>query len=390
MVWLLCLFLTILSTLLSTDNSWKLTDFGVFSNATSKHDVLTQHSRGTSSYRAPELLRENATFNNKVDIWGLGCILHELATSKVAFHQDWAVRQYETSNVILPFSMPSSKFLEHHMAENVRELLHIDSSQRPRAASVCRLYSTYCRIFCLPVAQILLDSESYSSYLEWKQLAEEGLSEFELLARLAEGYEYNGHKHDANSILQGALLGLLTETNNLENLDVDHLHIPINRWGWLADQFAKGERNKEAIILYREAIRHRPRHLFLRRQLANVFIKLGERHNALQTYEAAIKIQPWSFWLWRDLCELHLSELDNINRAIRVCKKGKYDFPDSPSPLMALINLYSAKSDYSGAIQAGITLLGHQSETRKNLLTGLSEITENLLPPPIKGERRHG
>jgi serine/threonine protein kinase len=50
-------------------NSWKLTDFGICSEATSKKGRPTMHSRGTSSYRAPELLVDEATFTNRVDIW---------------------------------------------------------------------------------------------------------------------------------------------------------------------------------------------------------------------------------------------------------------------------------------------------------------------------------
>lgn len=63
-------------------NLWKLTDFGISAEATSKNALATYSAKGTSSYRAPEVLRE-AEFTNKVDIWALGCVLYELATLKI-------------------------------------------------------------------------------------------------------------------------------------------------------------------------------------------------------------------------------------------------------------------------------------------------------------------
>src|SRR5438552_3649709 len=50
---------------------WKLTDFGISAQATSKRPRSTEMAKGTSNYRAPELLSEQPTFTNKVDIWVL-------------------------------------------------------------------------------------------------------------------------------------------------------------------------------------------------------------------------------------------------------------------------------------------------------------------------------
>ena len=63
---------------------WKIGDFGLTSTATSKGQIATKYSRGTCSYRSPELLREGR-FNNKADIWALGCIVYELFTANKAF-----------------------------------------------------------------------------------------------------------------------------------------------------------------------------------------------------------------------------------------------------------------------------------------------------------------
>ena len=76
---------------------WKLADFGFSSDAHSKTFVASSSSKGTSGYRAPELLEDTGHYNAKVDIWALGCILYELATNKKAFPNDWAVFQARTS-----------------------------------------------------------------------------------------------------------------------------------------------------------------------------------------------------------------------------------------------------------------------------------------------------
>ena len=57
--------------------------------------LFTDFSHGTPGYRAPELLKESkGSFNNKLDIWAMGCILYELATGKKQFLDDWSVREF--------------------------------------------------------------------------------------------------------------------------------------------------------------------------------------------------------------------------------------------------------------------------------------------------------
>jgi serine/threonine protein kinase len=52
-------------------------------------------SRGTASYRAPELVKgEKYTYSNKVDIWSMGCILYELAFQKKVFEHDMLLWDY--------------------------------------------------------------------------------------------------------------------------------------------------------------------------------------------------------------------------------------------------------------------------------------------------------
>jgi serine/threonine protein kinase len=64
-------------------------------DATSKRGRTTVAAQGTPAYRAPELLREKATFANKVDIWNLGTVIYELIALRPLFDSDFRVQEYD-------------------------------------------------------------------------------------------------------------------------------------------------------------------------------------------------------------------------------------------------------------------------------------------------------
>jgi len=79
----------------SVQNCWKIGDFGTASSATSKRLHTTRYSRGTTGYRAPELLDSgNPRFNNKADIFALGCIIYEVLTGTKLFVDDFKIHSY--------------------------------------------------------------------------------------------------------------------------------------------------------------------------------------------------------------------------------------------------------------------------------------------------------
>src|SRR5579859_2961729 len=134
-----------------SEGLWKLTDFGISTEATSEKGVLTSFSRGTTCYRAPELLFEESSFTNKVDIWALGCILHELATGKMLFSSDWATQRYYHSEVELECvemrDWPG--FLGHHLKRNILHLTERQSTGRPSAKETLATFQSYCSIIRL-------------------------------------------------------------------------------------------------------------------------------------------------------------------------------------------------------------------------------------------------
>jgi len=110
---------------------WKIADFGLTSEATTTRLVASRYSRGRPCYSAPEFLRdEHRGYNNKSDIWSLGCIAYELFTGQKAFRNDYAVVDYarlkKTQQEFCKGLNPVPKFY-------IQELLRVDPEDRPSA-----------------------------------------------------------------------------------------------------------------------------------------------------------------------------------------------------------------------------------------------------------------
>jgi serine/threonine protein kinase len=131
--------------------------------------ISTSLSRGTGGYRAPELLKEDPKFCRSVDLWGLGCVLYEIAVGKRAFAGDWAVFHYGTSTSDIPPVVQSgTNFFRHHLNGVLSDLLNRHPEQRPKIPCICSILESYMREF-EPSAGSLYDSSVYPSYQEWKK-----------------------------------------------------------------------------------------------------------------------------------------------------------------------------------------------------------------------------
>ena len=123
-------------------STWKLADFGLSTEGSSKTNRPTRYGRGSSGYRAPELMAtdEEPLYNNKVDIWSMGCILYELATRTCAFKTDWAVLEYRYSgkdkDVILDETF--DEYTNKTIAKHVVDMLQIDATVRPSATTLSK------------------------------------------------------------------------------------------------------------------------------------------------------------------------------------------------------------------------------------------------------------
>jgi serine/threonine protein kinase len=149
---------------------WKIADFGLTTEATSRAAVTTRYSRGTTGYRAPELLT-TSQFTNKVDMWALGSTIYELTMGRKAFSDDFAVESYSDSRSALQLSIslvPESHL--RYLSDWVYEMLERNPEQRPSISIILRLVKSYCMLLDL---QSLEELELVPPYDQWKELVGE-------------------------------------------------------------------------------------------------------------------------------------------------------------------------------------------------------------------------
>jgi serine/threonine protein kinase len=117
---------------------WKLADFGSAAYTASKSRVTTHERRGTDSYRAPEVI-QSGYFNNRSDIFALGCIVFEVVIGRALFTSDWAINTYaEKNESIFPDHWPTSQSgsILYRLGQLSAEMLSAAPSERPGAATV--------------------------------------------------------------------------------------------------------------------------------------------------------------------------------------------------------------------------------------------------------------
>jgi len=113
----------------------------------------TQYGRGTTGYRAPELLPQEGTvaptrFSKASDIWSLGCVLYELMFLTRLFASDWAVREYSiraTADVSLaiPKSSDIKRVHREAIATVLRSALCVIASERLSARDIRDISDEY-------------------------------------------------------------------------------------------------------------------------------------------------------------------------------------------------------------------------------------------------------
>jgi serine/threonine protein kinase len=180
------------------DQAWKVADFGLTREGTSKKAYTTQYSRGTNSYRAPELIRDcNRNYTNKVDIWAVGCIFYELVFQVKAFQGDYEViqcccepRGFEKA---LQFPFESVRFLDEarktFVSKLILEMLDIDATRRPGAEAI------------------------HERFIGWKDgVRSSSFEQLSLLASLSETGGNTPHRYLRQQTVEENSLNLVDET----------------------------------------------------------------------------------------------------------------------------------------------------------------------------------
>ena len=85
--------------------------------------------------------------NNKVDIWALGCILHELVLRRKAFPTEWTIRRHSDSgeefNIFLGETF--NQETKTRISETVRSMLQINPLERPSASTLFEKFQRFCQ-----------------------------------------------------------------------------------------------------------------------------------------------------------------------------------------------------------------------------------------------------
>ena len=124
------------------DGVWKVADFGISAEGTTSRAQSTVGRRGTTGYRAPEIVKEdNAAFTNKVDIFAFGCILYEMAFRKKLFGTDYSLVAYVyTEKLPLSITRDTGPVDEFKITAEINRLkyiinatLELNPSRRPKA-----------------------------------------------------------------------------------------------------------------------------------------------------------------------------------------------------------------------------------------------------------------
>ncbi|XP_062280769.1 serine/threonine-protein kinase Nek1 [Scomber scombrus] len=127
---------------LTKDGTVQLGDFGIARVLNSTVE-LARTCIGTPYYLSPEIC-ENKPYNNKSDIWALGCVLYEMCTLKHAFEAG------NMKNLVLKIIRGSYPPVSVHYSQDLRfllaQLFKRNPRERPSVSSVLEKSFLSCRI----------------------------------------------------------------------------------------------------------------------------------------------------------------------------------------------------------------------------------------------------
>uniref|UniRef100_A0A673H6X6 non-specific serine/threonine protein kinase n=1 Tax=Sinocyclocheilus rhinocerous TaxID=307959 RepID=A0A673H6X6_9TELE len=146
---------------LTKDGTIQLGDFGIARVLNSTVE-LARTCIGTPYYLSPEIC-ENKPYNNKSDIWALGCVLYEMCTLKHAFEAG------NMKNLVLKIIRGSYPPVSVHYSQDLRSLLaqlfKRNPRERPSVSAILDKPFLACRIHKFLSPQIIAQEFSHSLHL---------------------------------------------------------------------------------------------------------------------------------------------------------------------------------------------------------------------------------
>ena len=118
------------------DYKIKIGDFGFSKQLVNSKDYVST-KKGSLNYIAPEMFK-NSKYNNKVDLWSLGCIIYELCTLKYCFDFDEFGGVIGLSNSIINMKHNNIdlKYYSYELQKLIDSLLKKNYEERPNINEV--------------------------------------------------------------------------------------------------------------------------------------------------------------------------------------------------------------------------------------------------------------
>jgi serine/threonine protein kinase len=123
----------------ASQNKWKIADLGLTVEGQTAEPLATDEGRGTPGYHAPELVIPKSTpklYTSKLDIWGLGCIIYELATGLKTFEETSDIIEYAKGGDFPRYRFPFHGHTAQFLYDRIAELLCVNPNKRPDANEV--------------------------------------------------------------------------------------------------------------------------------------------------------------------------------------------------------------------------------------------------------------
>ena len=150
------------------DDSIKIGDFGISKQLKSKNEYAKTRI-GTMLYMAPEIINKNK-YNKKVDIWSLGCIIHELCTLNYCFNGDSLLDLIENISKSNHERIDQTIYSKD-LQQLIDLLLNVNYKERPDVNQVINFINIH---FHSSISErrttILENDEAYQNYLIEKSI----------------------------------------------------------------------------------------------------------------------------------------------------------------------------------------------------------------------------
>jgi serine/threonine protein kinase len=321
--------------------------------------VPTERARGTSGYRAPELLHYNdAHFSFRTDMWALGCLLFQVLTRQRIFREDFYALQYSNGRSDLPLPIPfqESEFWQHHISELIHDLLDVNPDARPSADDTHNLISSYCTLFEVgPSSLDIFMSEIFPSYSDCKNFFASVLSEPARMFEIAKWYTITGNTGFSESLVKDLIsreedrarrtaLG----PQRLQSTFEDHTF-----WLDIPQFFVSNRQYSQAAFVYSSLLKRDPTNLELRKGLARAYALNKQYNEAVIIENGRLAGELWEL---KELCQKHLLDGD-LDTAIQICRNRIRDFPNDVSASLFMSHLQVIGGKYSDAIKTQMDAL---------------------------------